>query len=126
MLNLFLELLRKRHRCGEGPSGGVKWYRKAAEQENAQAQNQLANCYYFGHGVPTNLVEAVKWIRKAADHNEPTAQNNLGDCYPRRTRVGQDNSEAVKWFRKAAEKNNADAQYNLALLLCPRVWRDAR
>src|ERR1035438_8547727 len=29
----------------------VKWYRKAAEQGNADAQNNLGACYYAGEGV---------------------------------------------------------------------------
>ena len=44
----------------------VKWWRKAAEQGNADAQYSLGVCYFFGHGVTKDEAEAVKWLRKAA------------------------------------------------------------
>ena len=43
----------------------VKWYRKAAEQGNANAQNNLGYMYQYGKGVPQSKLEAVKWYRKA-------------------------------------------------------------
>ena len=44
----------------------VKWWRKAAEQGNTDAQYSLGVCYFFGHGVTKDEAEAVKWLRKAA------------------------------------------------------------
>ncbi|MGM9812319.1 MAG: TonB family protein [Muribaculaceae bacterium] len=49
----------------------VYWYRKAAEQGNATAQNNLGICYEDGEGVTKDIYEAVKWYRKAA------AQGNI-------------------------------------------------
>lgn len=37
------------------------WYRKAAEQGNADAQLQLAISYDLGQGVPKDVTEAAKW-----------------------------------------------------------------
>ena len=48
----------------------VKWYRKAAEQDHAQAQVNLGVCYANGQGVAKDDVEAVKWYRKAAEQND--------------------------------------------------------
>ena len=45
----------------------VKWYRKAAEQDSAEAQNNLGTMYVQGQGVAQDEVEAVKWYRKAAE-----------------------------------------------------------
>ena len=61
----------------------VKWYRKAAEQNLAEAQYNLGVCYYNGEGVAKDEVEAVKWFRKAAEQNYARAQYNLGVCYER-------------------------------------------
>ena len=44
----------------------VKWYRKAAEQGDAKAQNNLGVKYGNGLGVLKDYKEAVKWYRKAA------------------------------------------------------------
>jgi len=44
----------------------VKWYRKAAEQNDAEAQFNLGNCYANGDGVAKDEVEAVNWFHSAA------------------------------------------------------------
>ena len=42
--------------------------RKAAEQGDGEAQDDLGNCYAKGIGVASNAVEAVKWYIKAVEH----------------------------------------------------------
>jgi TPR repeat protein len=59
----------------------MKWYRKAADQGNAAAQNNLGVMYDEGQGVPQNYAEAMKWYRKAADRGFDKAQYNLGNMY---------------------------------------------
>ena len=44
----------------------VKWYRKAAEQGNADAQYNLGCCYDNGHGVEKDQVEAYAFYNLAA------------------------------------------------------------
>jgi len=91
----------------------VKWFRKAAEQNYADAQYNLGCCYCKGQGVAKDEAVAVKWFRKSAEQNYPDAQFNLGCCYCNGLGVVKDEAEAVKWFRRAAEQNFAAAQYNL-------------
>ena len=93
----------------------VKWFRKAAAQNHAEAQFNLGVCYEKGHGVAKDEAEAVKWYRKAAEQNHAEAQNNLGVCYTNGRGVAKDEAEAVKWYRKAAEQNLAKAQFNLGI-----------
>lgn len=45
----------------------VKWWRKAAAQNHAGAQNWLGRCYADGDGVGRDVAEAVKWYRKAVE-----------------------------------------------------------
>ncbi len=85
----------------------VKWFRKAAEQNYAEAQNNLGACYATGQGVAKDYVEAVKWYRKAAEQNFAPAQYNLGVCYATGRGVATNYVEAVKWYRKAAEQDHA-------------------
>ena len=59
----------------------VKWYRLAADQGYADAQNNLGVMYDQGQGVPQNYAEAVKWYRLAADQGDAAAQYNLGVMY---------------------------------------------
>ena len=56
----------------------VQWYRKAAEQGNADAQNNLGLMYANGQGVKQDYQQAVQWFRKAAEQGDASAQINLG------------------------------------------------
>jgi TPR repeat protein len=91
----------------------VKWYRKAAEQGNADALRNLGLSYEFGYGVEKDEVEAVKWYRKAVEQGNDYAQFNLGCMYERGRGVEKNEVEAVKWYRKAAESGYASVQFEL-------------
>ena len=49
----------------EDDAAAVRWYRKAAEQGNASAQNNLGWMLDNGAGVPEDDAAAVRWYRKA-------------------------------------------------------------
>ena len=51
----------------ENKGEAIKWYRKAAEQGDPDAQFHLGLCYDEGCGVPENKAEAIKWFQKAAE-----------------------------------------------------------
>jgi hypothetical protein len=55
----------------------MKWYRKAADQGNANAFQNLGFMYEKGLGVPQDNTEALKWYRKAADQGQPDAQKSF-------------------------------------------------
>ena len=57
----------------------VMWYRRAAEQGQAEAQFFLGACYGAGKGVPQDVEVAVKWIRKAAKQGNELAIKTLRD-----------------------------------------------
>jgi TPR repeat protein len=80
----------------------VKWYRKAAEQGLARAQNNLGSMYKNGRGVSLDYVQAAKWYRKAAEQNLAEAQYNLGKLYHSGHGVSQDYVHALMWFNLAA------------------------
>lgn len=120
----------------------VKWFRRAADQGNADAQYGLGIMYSNGRGVPQNDVEAVKWFRLAsdkgnvlaqgrltpparlaaveqlakADQGDVTAQSQLGFMYANGKGVPQDYVEAVKWLLLAANQGDARAQFNLGIM----------
>jgi formylglycine-generating enzyme required for sulfatase activity len=94
----------------------VKWFRKAAQQNNTFSQFMMGLCYYNGQGVPKDFSEGAKWSRKSADQGYADAQVNLGVHYYRGQGVPKDFSEAAKWYRKAADQGNANAQNTLGFL----------
>ena len=92
----------------------MRWYRLAADQGFAYAQNWLGRMYAEGDGVPQDSAEAVRWYRLAADQGHADAQFALGVTYlfgdPR------DTTEALRWYRLAADQGHANAQRNLAFM----------
>ena len=53
--------------------------REFAESGDARAQEELADRYAGGEGVPENLREAKKWYEQAASQGRETAQQKLRD-----------------------------------------------
>ena len=94
----------------------VEWYRKSAEQGDADAQNNLGYCYYNGQGVAQDYEKAVEWYRKSAKQGVAVAQNNLGYFYAQGQGVAQDYEKAVEWYRRSAEQGFARAQEHLSIL----------
>ncbi len=47
---------------------GLKWLRKAANQEDIDSEEELAFIYEIGQGVKRDLGKALSWYKKAADH----------------------------------------------------------
>ena len=48
----------------ENYSQALKWFRKAADKGNAEAQDSIGTMYYEGKGVTENYSRALKWLRK--------------------------------------------------------------
>jgi TPR repeat protein len=94
----------------------VLWYRKAAEQGDAEAQFELGFIYANGQGVPKDDKLALTWYSKAAEQGHKTAQNNLGAMYHNGQGVPRDYEQAIAWYRKAADQGEAIAQFNLGYL----------
>ena len=94
----------------------VEWFRRAAEQNDANGQSNLGVMYAEGRGVQQNDQEAVEWFRRAAEQNDANGQNNLGAMYAEGRGVQQDDKNAVGWFQHAAEQGNAIAQRNLGVM----------
>ena len=88
----------------------VKWYRLAAKQEHAGAQNNLGVMYQngVGTGTPPNNKAAMKWYRLAAVQGNAPAHNNLGAMYTYGHGVAKDNVRAHMWFNIAASLGDKD------------------
>jgi tetratricopeptide (TPR) repeat protein len=81
---VLLALLAPLNACADGEKGvaaqlsgdyatAAKEYKKAAEQDNAIAQNNLGFMYRNGKGVLQDDKEAVKWYRLAAEQGSTNA-----------------------------------------------------
>jgi hypothetical protein len=52
----------KGHGVPQDYAAAVSWYRKAADQGDANAQGNLGVMYAKGQGVPQDYVQAHKWL----------------------------------------------------------------
>jgi TPR repeat protein len=95
----------------------VKWYRKSAEQDFAEADLQLGQLYYSGDvGIDKNYPEAAKWLTKAAEHGKLWAQNTLGVMYEEGYGVDKDPKQAFNWFRGL--RNEATQKHRAISVIC--------
>ena len=65
----------------------LTWYRKAADQGNADAQNNLGVMYEDGHGVSQDYVQAHMWYNLAASHYNADEKDNRDKAIANRDRV---------------------------------------
>tara|TARA_R110002020_G_scaffold55477_1_gene153847 strand:+ start:1130 stop:2221 length:1092 start_codon:yes stop_codon:yes gene_type:complete len=94
----------------------AKWYRDAAEQGHAVAQDKIGNMYYHGEGVSRDRDKAAEWFRQSAENGNSSAQYRFGLMYYFGENVTKDIDKATYWFRKAAGQGNAEAQQALQRL----------
>ncbi|GGJ52214.1 serine/threonine-protein kinase [Deinococcus roseus] len=90
------------------------WYRMAADQGHASAQNDLGFLYMKGRGVVQSHAEAAKLFRQAAEQGHAIAQYNLAVLFEHGTGVTQSLVQAFDWYRKAARQEHLKAQSKLA------------
>ncbi|MEG1051519.1 MAG: tetratricopeptide repeat protein [Janthinobacterium sp.] len=87
----------------------MRWYRTAAEQGDASAQNNLGVMYANGHGVPQDDGLAVQWYARAAGQGHALAQYNLGGMYNSGRGVEKDPVCGYMWLALAAEGGDSGA-----------------
>ena len=94
----------------------MKWFRKAAEQGDAEAQYNLGVCYDDGEGVVKDQFEAIMWYRKAADQRNDKAQYNLGVCYANGEGVAKNEVITYQWWLLASANGNDDSKRYISIL----------
>jgi hypothetical protein len=92
----------------------MQWWRKAADQGYAGAQNNVGVLFNKGWGVPQDYGQAMQWYRKAADQGYAAAQYNIGVLFLNGQGVLRDAAQAKMWMQKAASSGSPDAQTWLA------------
>ena len=91
-------------------------YRKAADQNFADAEEELGYFYQNGWAVKRDYAQAVTWYRRAADHGSLNAENQLGFMAEQGWGQPQSYQEAYYWYYKAAQQGNATAQENIGYM----------
>lgn len=87
----------------------LSWLTKAANQNEAEAQESLGDMYEQGEGVKKNISEATKWYEKAANNGDTFSQNRLGNIFYQKKAF----KESFNWYLKAANQGHADSMVSV-------------
>ena len=90
---------------------------KAAEADDASAQNMLGVMFQDGLGMPIDLAQAEAWFRKAAEQGDAKAQSNLGQLLGPEGPDASKHVEALKWLMLANRTNEPVARNLLNQIL---------
>ena len=82
----------------------TRWFRKAAEQGQGEAQFSLGLRYLDGQAVPQDYKEAARWFRRAADQGVGMAASRLAELYAAGRGVPRNFAEAYKWLSIAGRE----------------------
>jgi len=86
-----------------------KWYQKAAEQGNADAQLMLGVMYRNGRGVLQSEAKAAQWFQKAAEQGNADAQLMLGVMHLIGQALNSNQQAGCNFLRASAEQGRTDA-----------------
>ena len=93
------------------------WFKKAGDQNHAEAQYYVGLMYKSGQGVEKNPEASMAWLKMAAHQNHIMAQVKIGmSYYMGNSGVEMDLKESAKWFVKAADQGFSPAQYMLGTI----------
>ena len=98
-------------------------YQDGAKKGDAEATNNLALCYFWGHGVERDLLLAAHYHQKAAEMGLADGMYETGYCYRYGLGVTQDLEKAVEWLTKAVEQGVVNAMIELGSLYYNGIGR---
>ena len=99
----------------EEDADAVRWYRKAAMMNSAEAAMELGIMVANGYGVKKNSAKGVEWITRAAKLGHHPATMLLASAYiDGKMGIRPDLREAQKWLELAARDGFAPAIKELA------------
>ena len=93
----------------------LDYFRKAVEidKNNASAQFNIGQAYYYGKGVTQDYKQAFKWYLKSADQDYSLAQIQLAEMYFSGKGVNKNIAKAIEIIKPLAELGDPKAQQNL-------------
>jgi TPR repeat protein len=102
---------------GQNDSEAVRWFRIAADQGYAPAENNLGFMYAEGRGVVRDDKKAVEWYRRAAERGYPPAQTSLAMMVQAGRGAPRNDVQALALYSAAAGQGYAPATANVAQMV---------
>ena len=88
----------------EGQAEGVKWLRKAAQNNMIKAKIELASLYFRGKGVEKDEQKAIVLIKEVEGSNSPMGLTYLGTLYSQgRLGFAKDVEKGKELLKRAAD-----------------------
>lgn len=96
----------------------AKWFEKAAERGNANAQYELGVMLLRGEGgLDKDEGRAVAWLEASAEQGNASAQHDLGLLLLDGSHVSKNTPKAANLFQKAAAQGRTDSMMMLGFLV---------
>jgi hypothetical protein len=95
-------------------AAAVRWYARAAEQQDPFGELNLGIMYQEGRGVQRNDAAAFQWFQRAASRGNEDARVAVGSAYIEGRGVARNLSEARRILEPIAAQN-VDVRYNRAV-----------
>jgi hypothetical protein len=89
------------------------YFQKAANEDDAFAQNEVAYMYAAGKGTKKNYAKAFMYYQKAANHGLATAQYSLAIMYLQGLGTERDQEKGLMWLKRSASAGFEPAQIAL-------------
>jgi TPR repeat protein/CII-binding regulator of phage lambda lysogenization HflD len=87
---------------------------KDEDYNEAKAQFNLGEAYYYGQEVEKDYIKAKEWFKKGAEKGDVNAQVNLGLMYEQGKGMKANYKRAISCYQAAIEKGSPIAQASLA------------
>jgi uncharacterized protein len=105
--------------ASEFDAEALAWYRRAAQQGDADGEFGVGSMYLAGEGVKQDHEQAYAWIQRAAEKKHTRATVAMASAYIRAEKgeiqVFPDKARAAEWLEKAAAFDYLPAVEALAL-----------
>lgn len=94
-----------------------QWFQKIVRRNpgNGAIWNRIADCHFYGYGVPKNQQESIGYYLKAWENGMADAGATIGWIYafgdiPERNEVS-----AAKWFQRSTDRGSLQGMYYIGL-----------
>lgn len=94
---------RGKYSLGPDMHEAARWYHRAAEEGNAQAQYIYALMCLTGSGIERDDKQGMSWLQLAAGRNYLPAVQKLAECYRKGEGTAADAQLAEVWEQRAAQ-----------------------
>ncbi len=101
--------------CIRNETYAIDWYRRAAEQGDADAQRVLAQKHWLGSNAAEER-KAFWWYTNLAEQGDLSVCYYLGCMYKNRSNDKESIKKAIMWYINAANKGHTSSQYTLGYI----------